>query len=273
MTDKHDRLAVERVRHPIVIRRVHVKRVTRMSSQLVRITLEGAALQGFASASFDDHVKVFFPEPGQSQPVLPEATPNGLVFPEGLDRPATRDYTPRRFDPIKQELDIEFVLHGDGPACSWAAQASVGQTLGLGGPKGSFVIPTAFDWFAFFGDDTAIPAIARRLEELPTGKRVAAFIEVQDAQSQVALRSPAASSVQWLHRGDVSAARSTCLVDAARAFSVPPGEGYVWVAAESAASKAVREVFIAQHGLSKDRIRASSYWKAGARAVHESHAD
>ena len=30
-----------------------------------------------------------------------------------------RTYTPRRFDPDTLELDIEFVLHGDGVAATW----------------------------------------------------------------------------------------------------------------------------------------------------------
>ncbi|WP_134819543.1 siderophore-interacting protein, partial [Bordetella pertussis] len=114
-------LNVQRVRHPLKMRLLEVKRVTRPTPHLARITLAGDALRDFVSASFDDHVKVFFPPPGAARPVLPELGPDGLVFAEGEPRPPMRDYTPRRHDARAGELDLEFVLHGEGPAASWAA--------------------------------------------------------------------------------------------------------------------------------------------------------
>lgn len=80
---------------------------------------------------------------------------------------AVRDYTPRGFDPVALTLEIDFALHGAGPATRWEAQAQGGQRLGVGGPRGSFIRPTDFDGHLLIGDDTALPAIARRLAELP----------------------------------------------------------------------------------------------------------
>jgi NADPH-dependent ferric siderophore reductase len=42
-----------------------------------------------------------------------------------------RDDTPRRHDPVAGELDVEFALHGKGPAAEWAAQAASGQRIGI----------------------------------------------------------------------------------------------------------------------------------------------
>ena len=64
---------------------------------------------------------------------------------------------------------IDFVLHGDGPAASWAANAVAGSLVGQGGPRGSLVVSDDFDWYLLAGDETALPSIARRLEELPPG--------------------------------------------------------------------------------------------------------
>ena len=77
-----------------------------------------------------------------------------------------RDYTPRRYDLDTLELDIDFVLHGDGPASTWAEQAKPGQFLHIGGPRGSMIVPDIFDSYLLIGDETALPAIARRLEGL-----------------------------------------------------------------------------------------------------------
>jgi len=55
-------------------------------------------------------------------------------------RPTTRTYTPRRFDGAARELDVDFILHGEGPASAWAEQATLGQTLTIAGPGRSYAI-------------------------------------------------------------------------------------------------------------------------------------
>lgn len=264
-------LTVQRVRHPLKMRMLQVVRIRLVSPQLLRVTLHGADLADFVSASFDDHVKVFFPQDGAEKPAMPEAGPNGPVFAEGQLRPPARDYTPRRYDPVAQELDIEFVLHGDGPASTWAARAKPGQFLGVGGPRGSFVVPTEFDWHLLVGDETALPAIGRRLEELGANTRALVMVEVPDAAAEIPLPSAAKVAVHWLHRGH--APEGSLLEPALREIGLPHGEGYVWAAGESAAIKAVRQHLVTERGIAKTRIRASSYWKRGAAAVHETLED
>ncbi len=262
-------LAVQRVRYPLKFRLQQVKQVRALTPHLIRVTFTGEDLHDFVSASFDDHIKVFFPEPGADKPVLPEAGPNGPVFPAGQPRPVARDFTPRRFDREARELDIEFALHDAGPAATWAAQAKVGQYLGIGGPRGSLVIPTGFDWHLLIGDDTALPAIARRLEELPPGTRVAAVIEVADASAQTEFTTQAELHLVWCHRNEVSV-RGEALLRAVREIYLPEnGEGYVWAAGEAATMRAVRYHLCTERGVDKSRIRAASYWKQGAEAVHE----
>ncbi|WP_091809239.1 siderophore-interacting protein [Burkholderia sp. WP9] len=262
-------LAVQRVRHPLKFRLLQVKQVRALTPHLIRVTFTGEDLHDFVSTSFDDHIKVFFPEPGADKPVLPEAGPNGPVFPAGQPRPVARDFTPRHFDREARELDIEFAMHDAGPAATWAAQAKVGQYLGIGGPRGSLVIPTGFDWHLLIGDDTALPAIARRLEELPAGTRVAAVIEVADASAQIEFTTQAELHLVWCHRNDVSV-RGEALLRAVREIYLPEnGEGYVWAAGEAATMRAVRYHLCTERGVDKSRIRAASYWKQGAEAVHE----
>jgi NADPH-dependent ferric siderophore reductase len=268
-------LAVERVRHPLKMRLLRVARVSRVAPALVRVTLTGDDLDDFVSASFDDHVKIFLPEPGSAMPALPAAGPDGIVFPEGVPRPAARDYTPRRYDRAARELDLEFALHDAGPASAWAAQAEVGQYLGVGGPRGSFVTPAGLDWHLLIGDDTALPAIARRLEELPAGTRAIAAVEVAGPAHEIPLESAADVSVVWAHRSGEAgnAVPDSPLLDAVRNIDLPPGDGYVWAAGESSVVRALRQYLCEERGIDKKRIRASSYWRRGAQAVHESFDD
>jgi NADPH-dependent ferric siderophore reductase len=115
--------AVRRVRHETRLRLLQAKNVEHITPKMLRITVGGDELAGFVSAAHDDHVKLFFPQPGQTKPVLPTSSPNGPLYPADAPRPAARDYTPRRYDAAAGTLAIDFVLHGDGPATSWAAQA------------------------------------------------------------------------------------------------------------------------------------------------------
>src|ERR1700734_3620439 len=228
-----------RVRHETKMRLLQVREVGRPTPKMVRVVVGGEALAGFVSAAHDDHVKLFFPQPGHDKPVLPTPTPNGPVYPEGAVRPAARDYTPRRHDTAANTLTIDFVLHGEGPAATWAAQARPGQFLGVGGPRGSFVVPDDFDWYLLVGDEAALPAIGRRLEELPAGTRVVAVIEVADAAEEQRLDTHARAEIHWLHRQGAVAGHHALLQKALAELELPAGEAYAWVAAEASAAKAL----------------------------------
>jgi NADPH-dependent ferric siderophore reductase len=260
-------LEVTRVRHALKFRLLQVTRVRQLNPHFVRVTLAGDDLADFESASFDDHVKVFFPAPGETMPEVPTAGPNGPVFDPNRPRPIPRDFTPRRFDRAARELDLDFALHEAGPATAWAAQAAPGQYLGIGGPRGSFVVPTQFDWHLLIGDETALPAIARRLEELPPGTRVATLIEVADPDARIELTTRADLYAQWRYRNE-SEHPGAALLLALRETYVPDGEGYVWAAGEATLMRAVRKLLCDERGIDKRRIRASAYWKRGEQGVH-----
>ncbi|MDR5816842.1 MULTISPECIES: siderophore-interacting protein [unclassified Caballeronia] len=265
-------LEVTRVRHPLRFRLVRVQRVQTLNPFLVRVTFSGDDLADFVSASFDDHVKLFFPAPGESMPALPQSSPDGPVFDPSKPRPVARDFTPRRFDPAARELDIEFALHEAGPATDWASQAAPGQYLGIGGPRGSFVIPVQFDWHLLIGDETALPAIARRVEELPAGTRVATLIEVAEPSARIEFDTHADLYAQWRYRNE-SEHPGGALLLALRETYMPEGEGYVWAAGEATLMRAVRQLLTTERGIDKRRIRASAYWKRGEQGVHGSIED
>ena len=255
---------IERVRHPLQVRRLAVRRVDRISPHFVRVRLAGADLQGFVSASFDDHIKLMLPARPGGLLVLPEAGPDGPALPPNAERPTMRDYTPGRYDEQALTLDIEFLLHGEGLASEWAAQAQPGDEVGVGGPRGSFVVPTAFDWHLLVGDETALPAITRRLAELPADSTAIAVIETASPDDRRAFESQARVETHWLDTGATDALASTV-----SALNLPMGQGFAWAAGEAASMVEVREVLIAQHRLNKSRVRASAYWKRGSTGHHE----
>jgi NADPH-dependent ferric siderophore reductase len=272
MSETKERVA-RRVRHETKLRMLQVRDVSRITPKMVRIVVGGNELAGFTSAAHDDHVKLFFPQPGQEKPVLPTPSPNGPIYPEDALRPAARDYTPRRYDAAANTLTIEFVLHDAGPATAWAAQAQPGHFLGVGGPRGSFIVPDDFDWYLFAGDETALPAIARRLQELPAATRAVVVAEVADAGEEQRFETRTRLETHWLHRDGAAPGDTVLLQDAIAELPLPAGDGYAWVAAEAATAKALRRHLVDARGLSKERVKAAAYWKHGAVAVHETYND
>jgi NADPH-dependent ferric siderophore reductase len=262
-----------RVRHELKRRMLRVRDVRPLTPKMLRVVLDGDDLNGFVSAAHDDHVKLFFPPAGEEQPAMPTMTPNGPVYPEGVERPASRDYTPRRYDAAANTLTVDFVLHDAGPATAWAAQARPGQFLGVGGPRGSFIVPDDFDWYLFAGDETALPAIGRRLEELPAGTRVVVVAEVADSAEEQRFDTRTKLEMHWLHRNGAAHGAGPLLQEAVAQLKLPGGEGYAWVATEAATAKALRRHLVDERGLRKDRVKAAAYWKQGAVAVHETYDD
>ena len=244
---------IHRVSHEIKRRRLDVLRVVDITPRMRRITLGGPELAGFVSLGSDDHIKLMFPQNAAEQAALQSPTFN--IKGDG-PQPAMRDYTPRRFDLSLGELDIDFVLHGDGPASTWAEQAQVGQHLYIGGPRGSMIVPDIFDSYLLIGDETALPAIARRLEELPTGRKVLAVIEIADAAEQQVLQSAAEVEVIWVLRGQVD------LLDTVRTLTLPSGALYTFVAMETKLSRQVRRVLLDTHKLDEAFLKAVGYWRA-----------
>ncbi|MDT7838030.1 siderophore-interacting protein [Aquabacterium sp. OR-4] len=234
---------VQRVRHELRRRELQVRQVQPLGPGFVRIVFGGDELEGFTSLSFDDHVKLLF-----------DAAP-------GAD-PVRRDYTPRHFDPVRRELSIEFALHEQGAATDWARQAAPGQRLAIGGPRGSMIIPTDYAWHLLAGDSTALPAINRRLEELPAGAQALVLVQVASPADQRPWHSAAQVQTQWVHSTEAWLA-------ALRALPLPAGEGFAWCAGEAQVMAQARALLVHEKGVPRECQRVSAYWKLGAQAFHE----
>jgi NADPH-dependent ferric siderophore reductase len=125
------------------------------------------------------------------------------------------------------------------------------------------VIPLGYEWHVLAGDESALPAIARRLEELPEGARVDVFVETIDEADRRPLTTKAKARVVWLP------ASEDALSSAIRRFEKPGGEGFVWAAGEAASMRSVRAALRDVDGMTSSNSRVSAYWKRGAIAHHQ----
>lgn len=243
------------------LREITVSRIVDLTPHMRRITFTGHDMARFQGEEI--HIRLLFPPAGLERPEWPTPGKNGRpAWPPEERRPASRVYTIRDYDKALGTVDIDFVLHGDhGVAGKWASTARPGQTIGMMGPGGGW--PEAAEWHLFAGDETAIPAIARHLEALPSHTRGIVLIEVADAKEQQRLAIPAGMVLTWLHRNGSEAGRNTLLLDAVRAAAIPEStkDYQFWLGAEAATARAVRTLWRDELQLPRKAIRAIAYWR------------
>src|SRR4051812_33198087 len=122
-----------------------------------------------------------------------------LLLRESSGRRVKRRYTIRHARPESGELDLDVLLHGDGPGAQWGATVRIGDPLEYQGPRGKLELRSAA-CHLLIGDESALPAIAAISEALPPDERAVALIEIQDAADEL----PVAADVRWIHRGSAA---------------------------------------------------------------------
>lgn len=242
-------------------RRLTVTDTHVLSPHLRRVLLSGPDLHDFPESHAGAHIKLFIPPPGQAL-LLPRVGENGVEWPIGL-RPSARTYSLRGRDTRGGTLSVDFVLHGNGgPASKWAAQARVGDAIGLAGPGGPPLYRADADRYLFCGDLSALPAIAAVLERLPAQAKGLALIEVADAADELPLRHPPGIELRWLRRAFDAESPLPELVANLRWSDIESASATV--AGESSAVAAIRAQLLAK-GLTRDRLYAVPYWRRGQR--------
>ncbi|WP_343905054.1 siderophore-interacting protein [Nocardioides aquiterrae] len=266
---------------------VAVVRAERLSPSFVRVELGGPCLADFGvdGPLYDQRIKLVFP---------------------GDQR---RTYTVRdvRGEGAATRLVVDLVVHDDahgdlGPACRWARGAAAGDRLGLLAPRrgaafgGIEFDPGTARRLLLAGDETALPAIAAILEQLPGSATGAAFVEVPHPDDVQAIRHPAGMEVCWLPRGDEphgDRLRAAVLdhLGVGRApveeeteidpdlwetptysssgedVGVGPGRRlldlYAWIAGESAVVTGLRRVLVRELGVDRRQVAFMGYWRRG----------
>jgi len=238
---------IRRVRHELKRRELTVRAVEYTTPQMLRLTLTGDDLADFPSAAPDDHIKVFLNTDS--------------------DQREMRDYTPRKFYPDTNSLDIEFAVHDAGPATKWAINAQVGDTLLIGGPRGSVVISGVGRW-VLVGDETALPAIARRIEEAREDTSIISVVAVTGTEAEQDFDTAAKLESHWVHRALSQATDASGIIFALDAIPLEP-DTFVWVAAEASVARAVRTYLTEIRGHPLNWLKASGYWAHGKADTHE----
>ena len=179
------------------------------------------------------------------------------------DAVVRRRYSIRRVDPVARTVDLQFVLHGDGPAARWAARVEPGDCVEGVGPRGKITVSHEAAWHLFVADDAFVPAASAMIESLPASATAYVYFEVDGPKDELPFASSAAvAGPGFLHREGIDAGRSKVLLDALSSFDPPAGVGAVYVGGEHALTGEIRRVLVAR-GIPIDTIATKSYWRLG----------
>ncbi len=194
-----------------------------------------------------------------------------MRIPSDADAVTNRRYTIRRLDRSAGTVDVDMVVHGDGPGARWADGAARGDALDAIGPRGSVFIDDDADWHLFVGDETALPGMCAMAEVLPAGVPASVLVELPARAEGLGpdLGPASAVEVRWLERGDDEPGGAERLVAAASEITLPSsGTGHAYVAGEMKVVRAVTAALQAR-GLAREQISPKAYWRLdSANAPH-----
>ncbi|GLZ06104.1 siderophore-interacting protein [Actinomadura sp. NBRC 104412] len=243
--------------------RAQVRSAERITPHMIRIVLGGPGLADFATRGRTDHyIKLIFPAEGAVYPEPFDLQQVRAEFPREL-WPRLRTYTVRRWDRDARELTIDVVHHGDeGLAGPWAASAEPGDEIHFVGPGGDYTPSPDAGWHLFAGDESALPAIAASLENLPSGARAHALVEVSGPEEEQKIEpSSDGATITWLHRS--GAPVGNALVQAVGELEFPDTTVHAFVHGEAGFVKELRRLLLRERAIPRDRVSISGYWRIG----------
>ena len=204
-----------------------VERRDELSPHLVRLTL---AVEGFVSTGVPDEWV-------------------GLVVPGQFQ---SRYYTVRSY--AAGELVVDVVLHEVGLVTEWVVREDcVGSDVTVTEPKGSFDPPVNAAWLMLVGDLTGLPAMARIAESATLPTRI--WAEVADALPGYL---PDTADVTWLE----APSSGSRLAEVVESIEWPAGDGYFWMAGESAQMRSIRKHLMRDRKLPATAYDVMGYWRA-----------
>lgn len=233
-----------------------VSQVRYLTPNMIRVTFAGPELDGFPEGREGGNCKLMIPDIDETREGFAKRLNSGPP-------PVRRTYTVRHFRPDVQELEIDFVAHGDnGPASRWAGHAKPGDFLGFAGPSSAKMVEFYADWYLVAADPSALPVAAAALEAMPRDAKGVAVFEITAPEDVQDIDMPAGMEAHWLVHPDPSQP-STQQEDFIRALDWPAGRVQTCIAGEQSVVRGLRQFLHNEKQVPKSDTYISGYWKIG----------
>ncbi|MES2666232.1 MAG: siderophore-interacting protein [Pseudomonadota bacterium] len=235
-----------------------VMRVDRISPAFRRVWIRHRDLANLLRGGL--HFRLLFGPQDADWPWLDET---GVTnWPGGIGAWHRPVYTVRSIaqDGDSTIVSFDIFLHDGGRVTRWSDHLQHGAEVGIMGPSGGDLLTSAAatPWFGLFGDETALPAIARLLATLPASAIGQAVIAIPQTADRQQLAHPPGITLTWAIRGSTAP-----LIDMLQAATPPARDRFIFFAASSSETAQARDVIRAK-GLDRAEFRAQSYWKPPA---------
>jgi NADPH-dependent ferric siderophore reductase len=125
------------------------------------------------------------------------------------------------------------------------------------------MIPEDFDWWLLIGDETALPSIGRRIEAGKNHVPMISIVAISDSAERQVFNTMADHLGFWVNRSPNEATDPEPLMSVLSGLTLPPGDGFVWVAAEARVARSVKHYIINHVRHPASWLRASGYWVKG----------
>lgn len=214
-----------------------------ITPKMIRIVAKGDELSDFVSKSPDDHIK--------------------LIAGMTDDGPIMRDYTPRAYSNAECMITVDFAVHEAGPVTEWAIAANIGDDMRIAGPRGSAELTEAFDWVMLIGDETALPAMGRWVEENAGATEITTLGIVTSTEEEQQWESAKPHKALWVHRPAQQDTDSTAALSLLKEFERPSGKGFIWIAAEASVARAIKSFVLDEWKHPSHHLKSSGYWVKG----------
>lgn len=227
-----------------------------LTPNMIRVTLTGPEIAAMDPNCRGANCKIFLPAEGQSRDEFERQLQDG-------PRPVVRTYTVRQLRAKAQEMDIDFVYHGDeGPASAWAARAKPGDFCGFGGPGPVKVTSFYANSYLIIADMSALPLAAATLEAMPEDATGTAIFEIMAPTDRQHFRIPPGIETHWIVNADPHVQTET-IPRMVAALDWPAGVVQTCIAGESGVIKTLRQALLVDRKLPKEDCYISGYWKIG----------
>ena len=229
--------------------RCEVTSCGRISNNFKRLRLQGN-FSVFSGDAAGLHFRFLLGPDGVGWPYLDE---NGLtLWPLGISQWHRPVFTARRIAKDAKWIDVDIALHTGGRVTNWLKKLKSGDEIAINGPSGS-KMPKADNMF-LFGDETAMPAIMRIIENNPPETKVNATLALRDVKDLQAMPDGKQLTIKTVKMEDESALLNE-LYENYHKFS----GCFLFFAAERSQSTTARE-FIKTSSILVKSSKISSYW-------------